>query len=58
MLILRGIVFIAAGIVVIFWDAVLPDYGSRKIILGCLIILYPIVRFIISLREDKKNNEE
>lgn len=55
--ILRAIVFISAGITVICWDAVLPDYGYKKIVLGCLIIIYPIVRFVFSLRNDKDDEE-
>jgi hypothetical protein len=55
--ILRAIVFIAAGIAVIFWDEVLPDYGYKKIILGCLIIIYPIVRYVLSLRNNKDDEE-
>ncbi|MCC8425306.1 hypothetical protein [Mucilaginibacter sp. UR6-11] len=54
--ILRAAVFFAAGVTVILWDKVLPDYGYKKILFGCLLIVYAIVRLTLLLR--KEDNEE
>ncbi|MDB5005278.1 MAG: hypothetical protein JWQ34_3503 [Mucilaginibacter sp.] len=56
--ILRAIVFFAAGTAVIFWDEVLPDYGYKKTLFGCLLILYSIVRLALLLRKEKIENDE
>ncbi len=40
------ICYLAAGLTVIFWDEILPDYGIKKIIFGILLIIYGIYRFI------------
>jgi len=38
--------YLAAGLTVIFWDAILPDYGIKKTMFGILLIVYGIYRFI------------
>jgi uncharacterized membrane protein HdeD (DUF308 family) len=38
--------YLIAGLAVIFWDKILPDYGSKKTIFGILLIIYGIYRFI------------
>jgi hypothetical protein len=37
---------LAAGLTVIFWDEILPDYGVKKIIFGILLIVYGVYRFV------------
>jgi hypothetical protein len=56
--ILRAVVFLAAGIAVICWDKVLPDYGYKKTLFGCLLILYAVVRFVLLLRKEKRDDEQ
>jgi hypothetical protein len=58
LLILGAVAFICVfglGLMVIFWDKILPDYGNKKILFGGLIITYAILRFA---RLFKKNEDE
>jgi hypothetical protein len=55
--ILRAVVFFAAGVTVILWDKVLPEYGYKKTLFGCLLMLYAVVRFVLLLRKERKDDE-
>jgi cytochrome c biogenesis protein CcdA len=46
------ICYLAAGLTVIFWDKILPDYGTRKILFGILLIVYGVYRFIRLFRKE------
>jgi hypothetical protein len=49
--------FIALGLMVIFWDQILPGYGYKKILFGCLIIIYAVLRLWRVLRKDADDEE-
>jgi cytochrome c biogenesis protein CcdA len=45
--------FCSLGLMIIFWDAMLPNMGkTQKIVIGVVIIIYGIVRFSRLLRKD------
>ncbi|MDB5030254.1 hypothetical protein [Mucilaginibacter sp.] len=52
------ICFVALGLMVMFWDQILPDYGYKKILFGCLIIIYAVVRFARLLRKEEGEEDE
>jgi hypothetical protein len=47
------ICFFTLGIMVIFWDRILPDYGNKKILFGGFIIVYSVLRFARLLKKEK-----
>jgi cytochrome c biogenesis protein CcdA len=49
--------FFVLGLMVIFWDKILPDYGYKKILFGCLIIIYSVLRFARLLRKEEDDEE-
>jgi len=50
------ICFLTLGLMVMFWDKILPDTGYKKIF-GCLIIIYSILRFSRLFRKEEDNEE-
>jgi cytochrome c biogenesis protein CcdA len=45
--------FCCLGLMIIFWDSMLPNIAkTQKIIIGSIIIIYAVVRFSRILRRD------
>jgi len=51
------IVYLACGLTVIFWDKILPDYGYKKTVLGCLLIIYGAYRMIRLFKKEDTDEE-
>jgi hypothetical protein len=51
------ICYLAFGLAVIFWDNILPDYGYKKILFGCLLIIYGSYRFVRVFKKEDIDEE-
>jgi uncharacterized membrane protein YidH (DUF202 family) len=51
------ICYLAFGLMVIFWDKILPDYGYKKTLFGCLLIIYGIYRFTRVFKKEDTDEE-
>ncbi|MBC7398668.1 MAG: hypothetical protein H7289_01890 [Mucilaginibacter sp.] len=49
--------YLAFGLLVIFWDEILPDYGYKKVLFGCLLIIYGIYRFARLFKKEEGEEE-
>ena len=48
-----SIAFTSLGLMVIFWDSMLPNMSkTQKILIGCVIIIYAVLRFARLLKKD------
>jgi len=48
------ICFCCLGLMIIFWDSMLPNFPkTQKIIFGCIIIVYAGIRFSRLLKRDR-----
>ncbi len=50
--------YLAFGLLVIFWDEILPDYGYKKVMFGCLLIIYGTYRFARLFKKEEEVDEE
>jgi cytochrome c biogenesis protein CcdA len=49
--------YVAFGFLIIFWDEILPDYGYKKTLFGCLLIIYGIYRFARLFKQEEGDEE-
>jgi uncharacterized membrane protein HdeD (DUF308 family) len=49
--------YLSFGLLVIFWDEILPDYGYKKVLFGCLLIIYGIFRFTRLFKKEEGDEE-
>jgi cytochrome c biogenesis protein CcdA len=49
--------YLAFGLLVIFWDEILPDYGYKKVLFGCLLIIYGTYRFARLFKKEEGDEE-
>jgi cytochrome c biogenesis protein CcdA len=51
--VIASIAFTSLGLMVIFWDSMLPNMSkTQKILIGSVIIIYAILRFSRLLKKD------